>query len=58
MDEKKAGLIERLISTLGFPIVVCGVLFYQQWTLLTNLTKTINENSELLRQLAEKIGGG
>jgi hypothetical protein len=57
MDEKKAGFLERMVSTLGFPIVMCGFLLYQQFTVLSKLSDSITQNSELIRQLTDKIGG-
>lgn len=54
--------ITQLISSLGFPIVVCGVLF---WYLtkekeahkeeITALTKTLEENTKVLAELGTLI---
>lgn len=51
--------ITQLISSLGFPIVVCGVLF---WYLakereahkeeINTLTKTLEENTKVLSELS------
>ena len=41
----------QAISTVGFPIVCCGVLFYQN----NNLRATIEENTKALITLTEYI---
>lgn len=50
--------IMQAVSTVGFPIVCCGVLFHQN----DKLTKTINElnttlveNTTILKQLSNDI---
>lgn len=64
MDEKKTGAIQSLIERLGFPIAVAGWLLYERWTMLqaqsetlSMLTQTIEENTQVVRQLLDKIGG-
>lgn len=47
----------QAISTVGFPIVCCGVLFYQNDKLRTtidSLKDTISENTIYLKTLTRK----
>jgi len=47
----------QAISTVGFPIVCCGVLFYQNDKLrqtIDSLKDTINENTMYLKSLSRK----
>lgn len=47
--------IMQAISTVGFPIVCCGVLFYQNDKLretIDSLKDTINENTMYLKTLS------
>lgn len=44
-------VITNLISTVGFPIVCCFVLFKQN----SKFTETIQANTDALNKLAEKI---
>ena len=49
--------IMQAISTVGFPIVCCGVLFYQNDKLretIDKLENTINENTVYLKSLMKK----
>ena len=49
--------IMQAISTVGFPIVCCGVLFYQNDKLrvtIDSLKDTINENTMYLKSLSRK----
>lgn len=46
----------QAVSTVGFPIVCCGVLFYQNDKLRTtidSLKDTINENTMYLKSLSK-----
>lgn len=46
------------ISTVGFPIVCCGVLFYQNNKLvetITNLKETIADNTTAIKILLNEI---
>ena len=46
------------ISTVGFPIVCCGVLFYQNAKLvetITNLKETIADNTTAIKILLNEI---
>lgn len=56
------GIIENLISTLGFPIVVAGALFWyinkqneDHKEEITALRGTISENTNILHELKELI---
>lgn len=48
----------QAISTVGFPIVCCGVLFYQNSKLnatINELSKTLVENTTILKQLSNDL---
>ena len=50
--------IMSAISTIGFPIVCCGVLFYQNNKLvetITNLKETIADNTTAIKILLNQI---
>ena len=54
--------ITNLISSLGFPIVCCIVLFYQNQKLMEShhqemekITESVNNNTLALTKLADKI---
>lgn len=54
--------ITNLISTVGFPIVMCGVLLYYIITInkknddtIKGLSDTINQNSKVLTELTTLI---
>lgn len=49
--------IMQAISTVGFPIVCCGVLFYQNDKLratIDDLKDTLTENTAIIKLLAAK----
>ena len=49
--------IMQAISTVGFPIVCCGVLFYQNDKLrvtIDSIKDTINENTIYLKSITKK----
>lgn len=49
--------VMQAISSVGFPIVCCGVLFYQNDKLrqtIDSLKDTINENTMYLKSLSRK----
>ena len=55
--------IITLISSVGFPIVCCGVLFCFMYKVnkqhsedMQRITETINENTQVLIKLAERLG--
>lgn len=48
------------VSTVGFPIVCCGVLFYQNNKLsetLGELKDTLTENTTMLKIITSKMKG-
>lgn len=48
----------QAVSTVGFPIVACGVLFYQNNKLsetINQLNVTLIENTTILKQLSNDI---
>lgn len=63
--------LEQLISTVGFPITVCGVLFWvlneqgkrhkEEMKLMTealnNNTKVLDYNTQVVEKFLSKMGG-
>jgi hypothetical protein len=50
--------IMQAISTVGFPIVCCGVLFYQNSKLtetISDLKSTLVENTTILKTITNKL---
>lgn len=50
--------IMQAVSTVGFPIVCCGVLFHQNSKLsetINELNRTLVENTTILKQLSNDI---
>lgn len=50
--------ITQLINSVGFPIVCCGVLFWNNYKLtstITELTATLKVIDERIEKLEEKI---
>ena len=61
----EVSILVELINSVGFPIGMCIALFWfcsntlkRQQELLDQFKDTIHDNTEALRQLAEKIKGG
>jgi len=59
----ETGVVVELINTVGFPIVCCGALFWmninslkQQRMILNELTKTVEQNTQIMRELTHQIG--
>lgn len=50
-----ANTIIQIISSLGFPIVMCGALFWYMVKRLEHLKDTINENTKMLAKLTTLI---
>ena len=50
--------IMQLISTVGFPIVCCGALFYYTTTVQKELTDSINRMNETMKIILEYVRGG
>lgn len=50
--------IMQAISSVGFPIVCCGVLFYQNSKLtetISDLKSTLVENTTILKTITNKL---
>jgi len=43
--------LTTIISSVGFPIVCCGALFYYINTTMKEFTKTMTANTEALKEL-------
>lgn len=53
-----AGVVTQIISTVGFPIAACCVMFYQNGKLqdtLTELTKTLSTMNERLSDVEKAV---
>ena len=50
--------IMTLVSTLGFPIVMCGAMFYQNTKTIAELKDTIQNNTTVMELILQKIGDG
>ena len=50
-------LITRLISNVGFPIACCVMLYLQQSKQMKELTEAVNNNTEAIRMILNRIGG-
>ena len=48
--------IMTLVSTLGFPIVMCGAMFYQNTKTIAELKDTIQNNTTVMKLILQKIG--
>lgn len=55
-----ASTLTSLISSVGFPIAACCVMFYQNSELqktLTELTKTLATMNDRISNIEDEIGG-
>lgn len=50
--------IVALVSSVGFPIVCCLLMFKYINTTMKEFNKTMNENTKMLSKLCEKIERG
>ena len=53
-------VIMQAVSSVGFPIVCCGILFYQNDKLtktIGELKDTLTENTTILKMLSSKMKG-
>ena len=57
--------ITQIVSTLGFPIVMCAALFWeldkshaQHKEEIGKLTESLNNNTVVMEKLLVKLGGG
>lgn len=51
-------VLMQAVSTVGFPIVACGVLFYQNSKLtqtISDLKNTLTENTTMLKILVDAM---
>lgn len=49
--------ITTLITTVGFPIAMCLLIYYQDQKKLTALQEAINKNTEAITKLITKLEG-
>lgn len=49
------GDIGNLISSIGFPIVVCLIMIYNNFTTTEKLTEAVNSLKNVIYQLSAKI---
>ena len=47
--------IANLISTIGFPIVVCLIMIYNNFTTTKELTDAVNSLKNVIMQLSAQI---
>lgn len=43
------------ISTVGFPIIMCLIIFYQNEKTIETLKATIDKNTSIIKELVAKI---
>lgn len=48
--------IVSLISSVGFPIICCVIMWKYINTTMQDFTKTMNENTRMIEKLCERIG--
>lgn len=53
-----ANEITQMISTIGFPIVCCGALFYYTTKVQKELTDSINNMNKTMQVILEYVRGG
>ena len=53
-NASSAGIISA-ISTVGFPIVMCGLLFWYIQVKMDKMTDTINANTAVMNKLLERL---
>ena len=51
-------LITRLISTVGFPIAACIMLYVQQGKQMKELTEAVNNNTAAIKLILQKLKAG
>lgn len=47
--------VGNFISQYGFPIVCCVALFWQNNTIIKRMTDSINNNTDVMQKLLDKI---
>lgn len=55
MSADVANAILNGISTVGFPIVMCLIIFYQNEKTIETLKTTIDNNTNIIKELIAKI---
>lgn len=55
MNADVVNIILTGISTVGFPIVMCLIIFYQNEKTIETLKTTIDNNTNIIKELIAKI---
>lgn len=55
MSAETVNAILTGISTVGFPIVMCLIIFYQNEKTIETLKTTIDNNTSIIKELIVKI---
>lgn len=55
MSAETVNAIITGISTVGFPIVMCLIIFYQNEKTINTLKTTIDNNTSIIKELIAKI---
>lgn len=55
MSTETVNAILTGISTVGFPIVMCLIIFYQNEKTIDTLKTTIDNNTNIIKELIAKI---
>lgn len=55
MSAEAVNTILTGISTVGFPIVMCLIIFYQNEKTIETLKTTIDNNTSIIKELITKI---
>lgn len=55
MSAETVNVILTGISTVGFPIVMCLIIFYQNEKTIDTLKTTIDNNTSIIKELIAKI---
>lgn len=55
MSAETVNAILTGISTVGFPIVMCLIIFYQNEKTIDTLKTTIDNNTSIIKELIAKI---
>lgn len=55
MNADVVNIILTGISTVGFPIVMCLIIFYQNEKTIETLKTTIDNNTSIIKELIAKI---
>lgn len=55
MSADVVNIILTGISTVGFPIVMCLIIFYQNEKTIETLKTTIDNNTSIIKELIAKI---